>query len=644
MKSSTAQKTSQPANAAAAPSQPSRSRLYVGLVVILLVVAAGTTYVLWARPVEGKFGRDVHIGTLDVSGLTIEQATQAVQARLDSIERQGWSFSFQGETVVILPTVRLTDDPDIAYALADFDVTATIKRAYAASQHWRLPWLDNSVIVPAALTISEDKVISVLAANLKNVEAPAVEPGFSFGGEGKIEVVLPQAGQRLDRVPLFKNLRSALQRLDPPVIKIAVSDEVPTTTAMDAATLLPLVESLDEALPFTLMHSDDHWELTAEVLFPYLSVVRSDGQLNLALKNSFSETFLTELEAKVNRPAQAPRFTLADGRAALWQPPLDGRRLDKAVTVERIIKVLNSPSDESIELAVAVDPAPPLDGEGADLGIKELVGVGRSNFKGSPKNRRFNIRKGADSLNGIIIKPNEEFSLIKALGVIDATTGYLPELVIKGSRTVPEFGGGLCQIGTTTFRTALAAGLPVIERRNHSFRVRYYEPAGTDATIYDPKPDFRFLNDTGRALLLQTKIEGDDLIFELWGTKDGRVAVQTKPRIYNITAPPAKKVIETLDLKPGEEKCTEKPVAGADTEFTYTVTYFDGTIKQEVFKSHYRPWQEVCLLGVTALSTPPPAEGEAGEKPAADEQISAGSNLSGIDAPNAAASAVPPTP
>jgi vancomycin resistance protein YoaR len=170
------------------------------------------------------------------------------------------------------------------------------------------------------------------------------------------------------------------------------------------------------------------------------------------------------------------------------------------------------------------------------------------------------------------------------------------------ARLRSEFGGGLCQIGTTAFRAALAVGVPITERRNHSYRVVYYEPAGTDATIYDPAPDFKFRNDYATPLLFQTRIDGDDLYFELWGAKDGRVATQTTPVISNVVVPAPTKIVETLDLKPGEKKCTEKAHNGADAKFTYNVTYPSGQTVTQDFKSHYVPWQAVCLLGVDHLS------------------------------------------
>jgi vancomycin resistance protein YoaR len=139
--------------------------------------------------------------------------------------------------------------------------------------------------------------------------------------------------------------------------------------------------------------------------------------------------------------------------------------------------------------------------------------------------------------------------------------------------------------------------LPVTERRNHSYRVSYYEPAGTDATIYDPWPDYRFENDTPANILIQARIEGTDLYFDFWGTDDGRVASHTEPVIYNIVRPGPTRYIETADLAPGAKKCTEHAHNGADAYFDYQVKYPDGEIVDKRFTSHYVPWREVCLMG-----------------------------------------------
>ncbi|MFA6429950.1 MAG: hypothetical protein WCV84_05660, partial [Patescibacteria group bacterium] len=128
--------------------------------------------------------------------------------------------------------------------------------------------------------------------------------------------------------------------------------------------------------------------------------------------------------------------------------------------------------------------------------------------------------------------------------------------------------------------------------------------AGTDATIYDPAPDFRFKNDTGHWILVTSRIAGNDLSFTMWGTSDQRIVQVAKPKIYNIVAPPPKKIIESTDIPAGTTKCTESAHAGASASLDYSVTYPDGHTSSTTFLSYYKPWGAVCLTGVTTLSSP----------------------------------------
>jgi len=192
---------------------------------------------------------------------------------------------------------------------------------------------------------------------------------------------------------------------------------------------------------------------------------------------------------------------------------------------------------------------------------------------------------------------------------VSRATGYKPAYVIQQGRTVLGDGGGVCQVSTTVFRAALNAGLPILERKGHSYRVGYYEPpVGMDATIYDPAPDFRFINDTGHYILFIARTEGDQAVFEFYGTRDGRVASTTQPVVYNIVKPGEPRYIETDSLAPGEKKKVESAHNGASASFTYTVTSPDGTVKEEVFNSQYVAWKETWLVGIMPSSTEPIVE------------------------------------
>ena len=68
-------------------------------------------------------------------------------------------------------------------------------------------------------------------------------------------------------------------------------------------------------------------------------------------------------------------------------------------------------------------------------------------------------------------------------------------------------GGGICQYATTLFNAVLLAGLPVVEREAHSLYISHY-PIGRDATVAWGAVDFKFSNDTGKALLIRSWVRG----------------------------------------------------------------------------------------------------------------------------------------
>jgi len=313
--------------------------------------------------------------------------------------------------------------------------------------------------------------------------------------------------------------------------------------------------------------------------------------------------YLETIASTIEKEPKTARFEIDNGKIKAFAPAENGVAIDYSAFLEQLAGAWRL-FDGVQPLTTLVIPTkvlePPIsDNDVSKMGVKELIAVGRTNFKGSPVNRRHNITVGIQKLNGSLIAPGAEFSTIGTLGEIDGVNGFKEELVIKGNETKPEFGGGLCQVSTTLFRAVLNAGLPVTARRNHSYRVSYYEPpVGKDATIYYPSPDFKWINDTAHHILVLGRIEGDDAIFELWGTKDTRTQVQTDPKVFNVIPPPPKKEILTTTLPVGKIKCTEKPHAGATAVFNYTVTYPNGEIKEQEFKSIYRPWGEVCLVGV----------------------------------------------
>lgn len=248
------------------------------------------------------------------------------------------------------------------------------------------------------------------------------------------------------------------------------------------------------------------------------------------------KNFLEDLERKTNKDSIDAKFRIEDGKVSVFSLSQNGLKIDVARNVEIISEKITNEDPRyrekgEIELAYEI-VEPEISSDNINnLGITTLIGEGKSNFRGSPKNRIHNIKVATSRFEGILIKPEEEFSFVKILGPVDGEHGYLPELVIKRDKTEPEFGGGICQVSTTMFRAAIYSGAKITARRNHAYPVAYYNPQGMDATVYVPHPDLRFINNTPGHILIQSKIEGTELVFQFYGADDGRKIEIAGPKI-----------------------------------------------------------------------------------------------------------------
>lgn len=248
-------------------------------------------------------------------------------------------------------------------------------------------------------------------------------------------------------------------------------------------------------------------------------------KVSVVLDEGSVRDYLRELAQRTDTDPQDAVFgTDKNDKIIPEIPGVFGQSLDQEKSLDIFREKLVTLNGESLSLELPIRAlAPEIRMEDLDrLGISELIGSGSSNFRGSPKNRIYNIKRSLEQFQSLIIAPGEEFSFVEHLGEVDEVNGYLPELVIRNNKTEPEFGGGVCQVSSTVFRAAIYSGMKITERRNHSYPVQYYLPYGMDATIYIPKPDFKFLNNTGNAVMMQSVIEGTKLTFRFFGTKDGR--------------------------------------------------------------------------------------------------------------------------
>jgi len=563
---------------------------------------------------RNKIFPGVRIAGVKLDGLTRAQAESALQKRINDALEPGFIFRLEDKQITLPRGTVPLSDPDLSRDLVTYDPAPAVDEAFLSGRESTALWnaLERVRLyiqpkdISLATILNRDLAESLLRDGvgdalplMRNAElhvriTTSTESGFAS------DIQAEQIGKSADLSSAISTWEAQARRISFQPIPIRILNVLPTLTVDEIRSVLPGVGAWIAKAPFTLTNELKRQTVTSSTIAGWITASSTPSGAVLILDPERVEKSMATFTADYLKEPRDGKLTLDEsGKLKEFVAPIEGMRVDGSLTGEGILEAWRQGSSSAAIVFVRISPKI----EGADaerLGIRQLLGVGRSYFDGSPINRRRNIALGAKKMNGVLIPPGDNFSQLGVLGEIDGPHGWFQELVIKGNQTIPEYGGGLCQVGSTSFRMALASGMPIVERRNHSYRVRYYEPAGTDATLYSPSPDFRFKNDTQNHILLTSEIKGDMLAFYAWGTSDGRKAEQTKPKIYNIVAAPPIKLIPTTELVVGKRKCTESAHAGATASLDYTVTYPNGEVKKETFTSYYRPWGAVCLVGATA--------------------------------------------
>ena len=372
------------------------------------------------------------------------------------------------------------------------------------------------------------------------VEKPAQNAALVYNKyRDDFDVVQPQEGVIINRAALIGDLEKQIAALKPAAIELFLVKDTPIVFKNGVEEAKKKMLDILAAAPFILKSEGKEFKIQKDELLEMLEFVpvesagnaRQEKNLAISVSPKKLNDFLAVLAPAVNQPPVNAQLSVKNGRAEIFQLAKDGLRLNMEKNAELISKMILTPEKE---LELVIEKEQPLITQETieNLGIIHFLGKGTSNFSGSSAARVNNIRIGSFKFHGVIIGPEEEFSFGKILGDVGPEQGYLPGLVIKPGKTIPEYGGGLCQVSTTMFRAAVNAGLKITERYPHSFPVAFYNPQGFDATVYPPSVDLKFVNDTPANILIQTKIEGNNLTFEIYGTKDREVKV-TAPEEYD---------------------------------------------------------------------------------------------------------------
>lgn len=466
---------------------------------------------------EERFGLNAKIAGTDVS----------LKSKQEAIDQVSSAWLKYKKTQVSLENVSYP----VTDLISEINLEKSITRALEKQQSKYLT-LDAfyGSDYETEIVINNQKLSQILSQEYDELAIAPENAQIELGSDPR--VILNHDGQRLLLAESRESVMLDLGNFESN-ISLVTKPLKADLSAEEANSLIDQAKNIT-ADPIDLTSERGDFEITSTQLKNWLEISRKTPQTIILVEslipndtrsyNFFNKTeienWLAGLAGRINQSPANAQLSFQNSQVIVTKKAVTGYELDREDLLSRIenIDLIN----RNVQMKVVVTEPEVREDNLETLGLKELVSTGWTNFIGSPTNRIHNVTNGASKFNGVLIKPGENFSFNKALGPVEASTGYLPELVILQDKTVPQYGGGLCQVSSTAFRAALNAGFPILERTMHAYPVSYYKPYGVDATIYLPKPDLVFTNNSGHYILIQTRIIGMKLYFDFYGTKSSQ--------------------------------------------------------------------------------------------------------------------------
>lgn len=282
-----------------------------------------------------------------------------------------------------------------------------------------------------------------------------------------------------------------------------------------------------------------------------------------------------------------------EGNTVVHQPAKVGRKLDVTATMKRLQEQLQEGKVETLELVINESAQPTITDKDL-VSITSILGSFTTYFDGSNTSRAHNIHLASQKIHQTFIPAGGIFSFNQVVGERTPEAGYDDAPVFMGGRLVPGIGGGICQVSSTLFNTALLSGMDIVERDTHFAPVSYI-PVGLDATVAWGYIDFQFKNPYSHPIYVIAEEGAGYVTITILGAKED------VPRSVTITKGKEQKIpnkkIEKIDDTVKEETIEETGHEGISVDTTRTIVYGDGRSSTYTFNSYYEPVDRVVITG-----------------------------------------------
>ncbi len=583
------------------------TRMLAGGGATLAVMAAGIAG--FRATYASKIYPNTRIGDVNVGGMTVEEATAAVQARVDELNASTVNFTYKNLSwTPTLEELGITVNVDDAVSRAleqgrDEKAADRLMHTSAIIQGTQVVPL-NFELKPKTLTAWFDTVDA-------DINDPAIDATFTVKGT-ELEITQDFTGIVSDRDSITGKLLATLRTLEP------ISGELPTTTDLPRITKVDLEANESAVLNIisnsvTVRFEDRRWEVLPEEVSEFMIFTSRMENGQAATSVDFDRSALAvylqnRFRPEVNRMPVNARVQFYNGQLSTTSSSQDGKTL-KGPEFANLVADSFIGNHERVDIPVVTTQAKVREDNLDTLGIRERICRVDSNFTSDiGTDRAHNVMVGINLINNIIVAPGDDFSFNGAVGSIEANPEFRGGTGIVAGVIQDEFGGGICQVTTTAFRAAIMGGFPVTEWYPHTYRLTGYERdgwgAGFDASILQPEwqpaedwADFRFTNNTDNFILVSSWADNGIHIIEVWGTNPGWDVQISETSTWEAEPNEDNAWVIDYELPAGSTYPSAYPVDGLNASFNRTVLDAEGKeLYTRDFTSRYqaRGWQCTC--------------------------------------------------
>jgi vancomycin resistance protein YoaR len=561
---------------------------FVALMLASLVAALAVLTLVRGYMLRDSVLPGVRVAGVDVGGLSRSDARGRIESRLGARLSQAIDLSLGGGVFTVTPSNLFT-----------VDAAATEKLAYDSARGSFLERI-AALTVPFAAGQDVEPVLrvnsSAVTALRKELEARTHRPVSARISMKGLEPVVRagKAGTSVDEATVLVLLRdAALKEL--PSVRVplqALTPMITTSAAEAAARQARTAVSAPVALHF---HHRDVGQLGPKTIASLLRFRAEGGEYRVLLAAPGLREELAPLVKSYTKDPVDASFRI-DGKRARVVKGKNGTTLDVPAAQDAVLAAAALQDDREARIGLTALEPKLTTAEAKELGIRRQVSTFTTDMGVSSSNRIWNVHLMADYIDGTIIKPGQTFSFNKTVGERTTERGFREGQMILGSLLLPAIGGGVCQTATTLFNNALQLGLPIKERRNHSWYISHY-PIGRDATVNWGGPDFKFTNDLDRALLIKSSYTDSTLTFTFFGTNPHRKVDLRTGSQTNFTSPKPSYAYDPAAPQGSIRTVTGSHESGFDITVYRKVSERGKVIRKDSFVSHYVAVGDTIIYG-----------------------------------------------